>query len=131
VAEGAVFDRAAAVSDWERVMSWFVPFVLGGAMVSLIDWIVRFWLRSEEDQERLRATRALEAHGLTAHMYIPSMGIEDEGLREVLDRVALGSTLILSADGVLIGRVLPNMVREGRKKAYLRLVVDNTKDNGM
>ena len=100
--------------------------IAGAAMMWLADWMVRFWMQSKESQEQAEAEKILSAHGMSTHLYMPSLGVDDQNLREALDKAAYTGRIVLDDNGYVVGRVLPKLVKGGTGP-QLRLVVDNSK----
>ncbi|GAB0154558.1 hypothetical protein MnBA_39580 [Marinobacterium sp. BA1] len=92
----------------------------------LADWMVRFWVRSKESLEKAEAEKILSCHGMSAHIYMPGFGVDDQHLRQALEKMAYTGRIVLDDDGHVVGRVMPKLVK-GSTGARLRLVVDNTK----
>jgi len=89
-----------------------------------LDWVVRFWRNSKQEQRQQEAEKTLRAHGLQSRVYLASFACESEELRKALEAYDFSNRLVLDADGNLVGGVLPSMKASGPS---LRLVVDNTK----
>lgn len=98
---------------------------VGASMMWLADWAVRFWMRSKEGAERTEAERILSSRGMSSHIYLPSFGVEDEHLRQALEKVAYTGRIVLDDGGHVVGRVLPKVVKGAGPQ--LKLVVDNDK----
>lgn len=96
-----------------------------GAIVTwlLLDWAMKFWMRSQDRARRSEAQELLRARSMEAHLYLPSFGAGDESLRAALTVFDHTGYIVLNRDGVPVGRVLPKV---GPQQG-LRLVVDNSK----
>ncbi len=81
--------------------------------------------RPDGSKELIQAEKVLARHKMSAHSYIPTIGIDDIELRDALDRVAMSGKVIVHADGQVVGRLLPKSDTKGETR--LRLIVDNTK----
>lgn len=87
------------------------------------DWLLRFYLKSENASNKTKAEKTLASHGMSAHLYLATVGQEDKVLRRALDQFSFTGHIILDKQGNVVGKVLP----KAEKAPYLRLVVDNTK----
>ena len=95
-----------------------------GAAVALIaDWCVTWWRNSEDRRARSEAEAILKEHGLSSHLYMPGIGIDDPVLHGALDRIAFSGRIVIDGNGIVIGKLMPTV----QKGPHLRLVVDNAK----
>lgn len=93
-------------------------------MFILVDRTLNKWIKMEEAKKERDAKDLLEAHGYSAHLYLPTIGQRDTNLAEAMTRVSGNGYVILDREGKLAGKVVPNLKKE--KHTSLRLVVDNT-----
>ena len=100
--------------------------ITGAALMAIADKMIRFWASLEERREIANSNKVLAAHGMSAHLYVPSMGIDSRDLKSALEKSASSGKIVLDSDGRVIGKVLPNIVK-GKNQPKLQLVVDNTK----
>lgn len=66
---------------------------LGAAMMWLIDWMVRLWTQAKEGAERSEAERILSSHGMDARVYMPGFSVDDQQLRQALEKMAYTSRM--------------------------------------
>ena len=93
--------------------------VAGALLSAALSWGYRSWERIEKEGRR-KAKAVLKKHGLFPHLYLASMGIEDQELRHALVEFDHTGYIILNSEGSVAGRVLPRVAVE--KKSHLKLV---------
>lgn len=93
----------------------------GVLLAGVADWLLRFWHRSVERQRRSDAAQVLKRHGLTAQLYLATIGEEDLDLRSALDAFAFTGHIITNARGEVVGKLCPRVEKGPR----LRLVASN------
>ena len=91
--------------------------ILGLAM----EWLCRFWRRSQADQRRSEAVAVLKKHGLSPQLYLATIGVKDDDLRRALDEFAYSGHIIMNSKDEVVGGICPRVV----KGPQLRLVVSN------
>ena len=101
----------------------FQMIAAGMLLAFIADWLLRLYRQSENTGARVKAEKILAAHGMTAHLYLATIGQEDGELRRALDQFTLTGHIILNQQGNVVGKVVP----KAGKAPHLRLVVDNTK----
>jgi len=95
----------------------------GVLLYCIIDQLLSFWRNTKKSQLREGAAKVLEAHGMSAYLYLASIGAKDTTLRNAIDRYAFTGYIILDRNGEVVGKLVPKVV----KGPHLRLVVDNTR----
>lgn len=93
----------------------------GIALALAMDWLIRFWLRSQAKKRRSEAVAVLKKHGLTPQLYLATFGVKDADLRRALDEFAYSGHIIMNAKDEVVGKICPRWV----KGPHLRLVVSN------
>lgn len=93
----------------------------GALLAWMADWLFSFWRRSQEDSRRRDARQILKRHGLTPHLYLATIGEDDQGLRSALDTFTFTGHIITDSKGQVVGKLLPTM----KTGPHLRLVVSN------
>ena len=93
--------------------------VSGGIGALIVVWIFRFWQHRQNKLRRRKAAAFLKKRGLTAQLYIPTIGIEDTDLLNAIDEFACSGHIIMNTKGEVLGKVSSRFV----KKPPLRLVV--------
>lgn len=61
--------------------------------------------RGFADGARTKALDILDQHGLRAHYYMPSIGMQDRELADACRRLASAGYIITSMDGTITGKV--------------------------
>jgi len=102
-------------------MNDLVLLVSGGVFALMMDWLHRFWLRSQGNLKRSEALAVLKRHGLTPQLYLATIGVEDTELRNALDEFAFSGHIIMNNEDEVVGKICPRVV----KGPHLRLVVSN------
>ncbi len=70
------------------------------------------------------AKRTLREYGMTAELYLPTIGLPSGGLRDAVDEFTLSGYIVLDKDKNIVGKLVP--AAEGKKsKPQLTLVVSN------
>lgn len=105
-------------------------FVIGAVVCTalalyLIERAINTVSQRSERQKRESDSELLARHGMTAHLYMPAMGITDPDLRMALERSASRNQIILDQQGQVVGKVLPR-IAQASSRPHLRLVVDNS-----
>lgn len=95
---------------------------LGVVLTLVADWGLMFWRNAENSRRRHEAEKLLAAHGMSAHLYLATIGIKDRELRSALDRFAFTGHIVLDPHGNVVGKLVPKIA----KGPHLRLVVNNT-----
>lgn len=95
----------------------------GVLLGAVADSLMRAYLKQGEKRDHQQAKDFIASRGYSAHIYFPSLGVEDPELRRALDRAAVGGRIIVDSKGAIVGNLL---APEEKKGPQLRLVVDNT-----
>lgn len=103
------------------MMNELLWLLYGALLLSMADWLIRFWRRAEEARRKSDAAKVLKSHGLTPQLYLATIGGEDPELRDALDVFAFTGHVITNAKGDVVGKLCPRV----EKGPYLRLVVSN------
>lgn len=82
----------------------------------------QFWRRSQSRAKRDEAAAVLKKRGLTPHLYLATLGVDDDELRDALDEFAFSGYIIMNAQDEVIGKICPKVM----KGPHLRLVVSNS-----
>lgn len=98
---------------------WFGGGVL---FAEITQRLIRFWRQNEDKKRREQSAQILKKHGLTAQLYLATIGETDDELRAALDTYAFSGYIITNVKGDVVGKMYPK-VEKGR---HLRLVVSNT-----
>lgn len=93
----------------------------GAAFAWAMDWLFRFWQRSQSDQRQSEALAVLKKHGLSPRLYLATIGVDDAELRRALAELAYSGHIIMNAKDEVVGKICPRVV----KGPHLRLVVSN------
>jgi hypothetical protein len=93
----------------------------GVALALGTDWLFRFWRRSQASQRRSEAVAVLKKHGLSPRLYLATIGVDDDELRNALDEFAYSGHIIINSKDEVVGKICPRVV----KGPQLRLVVSN------
>lgn len=105
--------------EFERIL--FVA--TGVVMAVLADWCLTFWRNADNRSVLEDAEKILSAHGLSAHLYLPGIGVDDPVLYGALDRIAFSGRIVVDQKGNVVGKLMPKI----EKGPHFRLVVDNSK----
>lgn len=102
-------------------MEQFMWLLSGAFMMALINWSFGKWKQVSDIERRKSAESILKRNGLSAELYLATIGIEDRELRNSMDYFAFRGFLIMDRKDEIVGRLCPR-VKAG---PHLRLVVSN------
>ena len=84
--------------------------------------IIRTYVNTERTEDLNKSKQLLMKYGMRAELYLPTLGIEDNELRELLDNFSYSGHIVIDKNNQLVGKLIPKVERASPK---LRLVVSN------